>query len=63
MFEYKKEIISIKDIDNNNIILEMNKLGKDGWDVFHISECIKHKTVYGDTQITTEYTLYMKKII
>ena len=58
MWIYKKTIIRISDIEEDDIITEMNKLGAEGWEIFSITEKVEVRKY---CQVTY-YTLYMKKI-
>lgn len=61
MWEYRKEVIEIKDIEPKNVIKEMNKFGSEGWEVFSLTEKEEQYQRYGDLVKTIYYTLYMKK--
>lgn len=61
MWEYRKEIVESKDVEPKDIVLEMDRMGEDGWEVFSLTESTEVRERYGDKEKTTYYTLYMKK--
>jgi len=64
MFEYDVKFVIIKDPDDSDIITDMNRLGKLGWDVFSVTErVVENWTVYGKDHCRVEYKMYMKKRI
>ena len=63
MWEYKKQIIVIKDPSDYEIEYEMNKFGQEGWEIFSITEkVVEEWKIYGEPHKTVEYTMYMKKL-
>lgn len=63
MWEYKKQIIEIKDPSDYEIVSEMDKFGQDGWGIFSITEkVVEEYETYGEPHKTVKYTMYMKKL-